>query len=744
VRKNTSQLCRSTLLCSALLISSTLLQAGELQPSNGAANDEFGFSVAVSGTIGLVGARLDDFPGPPSTTNQGAAYVFHNLHTASGTVTQNAFLLASDRASADQFGYSVSLSGNSGLIGAPFDDSPGISNHGSAYLFRNLDTASGTVTQHAKLVASDAAANDRFGISVSISGNIGVVGAYLDDILSNADQGSAYVFTNLDTASGTVNEYAKLVASDGAAGDRFGNSVSVSGTMALIGAYRNDHAAITNRGAAYVFQDLAGTPYQSAKLVASDAAANDEFGISVSLSGNMGLIGAHLDDSPGISNHGSAYLYRNLNTATGTVTQNAKLLASDAAANDRFGYSVSLSGNTGIVGAYLDDVNSNTDQGSAYIFRNLDTVTGTVYESVKIFATNGAAGDRFGISVSLDDDRFIVGASWRDIGSNINQGTAYFGHVRTFTTANLGNDTTATDGLSFEARENWIIGQTTSNNSVTLTSGDTGNVGRVGLVNPTAAQTFIGQNAGSNDNTLHIQSTATLTSNSVQVGTNGNSGNQLRINGTLNLASGASLTVAADNILSGAGTIQGHASNTSNTVIISGSLRPGSGDLGSGIATITRNDGNVTWNGNASSPWVFHLGVAQPTLAQANTGGTRDLLDITNGDFLKGMGSDFIFDFAGTGQPGWYKIVDWTGNTTFLVSDFTATNLHPSITGYSFVIDDGPSSTTALYLYLVPEPHIWWTVLLLFFVVVCIRNNFFAPLIHPFQSKLQAQSCRTK
>ena len=428
MRKNTSQLCRSTLLCSALLISSTLLQAGELQPSNGAANDEFGFSVAVSGTIGLVGARLDDFPGPPSTTNQGAAYVFHNLHTASGTVTQNAFLLASDRASADQFGYSVSLSGNSGLIGAPFDD------------------------------------------------------------------------------------------------------------------------------------------------------------------------------SPGINNHGSAYLYRNLNTATGTVTQNAKLLASEAAANDRFGYSVSLSGNTGIVGAYLDDVNSNTDQGSAYIFCNLDIVTGTVNESVKIFATNGAAGDRFGISVSLDDDRFIVGASWRNIGSNTNQGTAYFGHVRTFTTADLGNDATSTDGLSFEARENWIIGQTTSNNSVTLTSGDTGNVGRVGLVNPTAAQTIIGQNAGSNDNTLHIQSTATLTSNSVQVGTNGNSGNQLRINGTLNLASGASLTVAADNILSGAGTIQGHASNTSNTVIISGSLRPGSGDLGSGIATITRNDGNVTWNGNASLP----------------------------------------------------------------------------------------------------------------------------------------------
>ena len=123
---------------------------------------------------------------------------------------------------------------------------------------------------------------------------------------------------------------------------------------------------------------------------------------------------------------------------------------------------------------------------------------------------------------------------------------------------------------------------------------------------------------------------------------------------------------------------------------------------------------------------MFHLGVAKPTLAQANTGGTGDLLDITNGDFLKGMGSNFIFDFAGTGQPGWYKIVDWTGNTTFLVSDFTATNLHPYITGYWFVIDDGPLSTTALYLYLVPEPHIWWTVLLLFFVVVCVRNNFFA------------------
>jgi hypothetical protein len=240
------------------------------------------------------------------------------------------------------------------------------------------------------------------------------------------------------------------------------------------------------------------------------------------------------------------------------------------------------------------------------------------------------------------------------------------------------------------------------------------------LVNPTTAQTYIGQNAGSSNNTLHVESGATLTSNSINVGNTGNSGNQLRANGTINLSSSAVLDVFAGNILSGAGTIQGHASNTTNNVVISGSLRPGSGAGGSGIGTLTRNNGNVTWNGNASSPWVFELGIAQATLALANTGGTRDLLNITAGNFVKGTGSSFVFDFNGTGSHGWYKLVDWTGTTTFTASDFTATNLHPSVISYYFVVD---AATSALYISVeVPEPQVWAVLSALLGALVVIRQ----------------------
>jgi NAD dependent epimerase/dehydratase family enzyme len=692
------------------------LKAGQMQASDGATNDEFGFGVSVFGSIGLGGARLDDFTGPPSTTNQGSAYIFRNLNTASGTINENAKLVASDGASNDQFGRSVSISSTIGLVGAHLDDTGGTANHGSAYVFRNLDTATGTVNQNAKLVASDAATNDQFGISVSISGTIGLIGAHLDDTGGTTNHGSAYVFRNLDTATGTVNQNAKLVASDAATEDRFGVSVAISGTIGLIGAHLDDTGTFSNNGSAYVFRNLdtiTGTVTENAKLVASDAANNDQFGISVSISGTIGLIGAHLDDTGGTNNHGSAYVFRNLDTVTGTVTQSAKLVASDFAANDQFGFSVSVSGTTGIVGAHLDDIGTNADQGSAYIFRNLDTASGTINQSVKIIASNGATSDRFGVSVSLDGDRFVIGSYFRDVGTNTNQGVAYFGHVRTFTIANLGSDSTSTDGLSFISRENWIIGQTTDNNIVTLTSGDSGNVTHTGT------QVYVGQNSGSDGNTLHIESGATLTSNSINVGASGNSGNQLRANGTISLTSGATLTIADDNILSGAGTIQG----TGSAVVINGSLRPGSGDLGSGISTLTRNNGDVTWNGSSTSAWVFELGAAQPTMAQANTGGTRDLLDITAGNFTKGTGSDFIFDFASTGVVGWYKLVDWTGSTTFVAADFTATNLPTSILSYTFVIDDGGGSTTALYIHLVPEPQVWALLSAVLGALIVIRQR---------------------
>ena len=195
-----------------------------------------------------------------------------------------------------------------------------------------------------------------------------------------------------------------------------------------------------------------GHSLSAQELNASDGAANDRFGESVSLSGNTGLIGARFD---GLF-FGSAYIFRNLDTATGTVNESVKLLASDGAASDRFGDSVSLSGNTGLIGAALDDDNG-SNSGSAYIFRNLDTATGTVNESVKLLASDGAEDDNFGSSVSLDGDRFTVGAGNGD-GISADTGSAYTGTVSSVTTLDFGNTSAIIDGISFQSRTDWIIG----------------------------------------------------------------------------------------------------------------------------------------------------------------------------------------------------------------------------------------------------------------------------------------------
>ncbi len=322
-------------------------QIAKLLASDGAASDNFGQSVSLSGDTAIVGSYLDDDRGADS----GSAYVF----TRSGTTwTQQAKLTASDGAAGDGFGYSVSLSGETVLVGAYLDDDAG-SSSGSAYVF----TRSGsTWSQQAKLTASDGAASDIFGYSVSLSGETVIIGAYQDDDTAS-NSGSAYVFTR---SGSTWSQQAKLTASDGANSAYFGFSVSLSGDTAIVGAYRDD-APASNSGSAYVFTRSGSTWSQQAKLTASDGASDDYFGSSVSISGDIAVVGSYQDDDAGATS-GSAYVF----TRSGsTWTQKAKLTASDGAAGDGFGYSVSLSGETVLVGALRDD-DIGTDSGSAYIF----------------------------------------------------------------------------------------------------------------------------------------------------------------------------------------------------------------------------------------------------------------------------------------------------------------------------------------------------------------------------------------
>ena len=376
-------------------------QLQKVTAADGAAGDSFGVSVSVDGDTAVIGAYADDDKG----TDSGSAYVFTR---SGGTWSQQAKLTAADGAATDYFGLSVALDGDTALIGAQHDDDKG-GNSGSAYVFTR---SGGTWSQQAKLTAADGATSDMFGSRVALDGNTALIGSYSDDD-KGAESGSAYVFTR---SGGTWSQQAKFTASDGAASDWFGYSVSLDGDAALIGS-RNDDDKGVDSGSAYVFTRSGGTWSQQAKLTAADGAAGDYFSFVLSLDGDTVLVGALQDDDKG-SDSGSAYVFTR---SGGTWSQQAKLTASDGAAGDVFGYSVSLDGNTALIGAYQDDDKGN-DSGSAYVFTRSG---GTWGQQAKLTAADGAANDFFGISVSLDGGTALIGA-YQDDDKGTGSGSVYF------------------------------------------------------------------------------------------------------------------------------------------------------------------------------------------------------------------------------------------------------------------------------------------------------------------------------
>ena len=221
-----------------------------------------------------------------------------------------------------------------------------------------------------KITASDGAAGDWFGFSVSISGDYAVVGAYWDDD-NGSSSGSAYVFKRTGTSCA---QEAKLLPSDGAEFDRFGWNVSISGDYAVVGAKWDDDNGFFS-GSAYVFKRTGTIWAQETKLLASDGAADDFFGNSVSISGDYAVVGAIGDDDNG-SWSGSAYVFKRTGTSW---AQEAKLLPSDVAASDNFGHSVSISGDYAVVGARWDDDNG-TDAGSVYLYTGFASAVGVENE----------------------------------------------------------------------------------------------------------------------------------------------------------------------------------------------------------------------------------------------------------------------------------------------------------------------------------------------------------------------------
>jgi len=419
-------------------------QQAYLKASNTGRDDHFGYSVAVSGDTLVVGAYWEQSSatgvngdqGDNLADRSGAAYVF----TRSGeTWSQQAYLKASNTGADDFFGSSVAISGDTIVVGAYYEDSnaTGVNgdqdnndadDSGAVYVF----TRSGeTWSQQAYLKASNTGADDWFGHSVAVSGDMVVVGAFMEDSTatgidgddsdnSASNSGAAYVFTRSGT---TWSQGAYLKASNTELGDVFGDSVAIDSDTVVVGA-SSATGSTENSGAAYVFISSAGVWSQQALLKATNTEGGDEFGTSTAIDGDTIAVGAL-----GYGNTvGAAYVFTR---SGGAWNQEAALTSSNAGDGKRFGLFVGVSGDTVVAGS--DDCslasgvngeqnnNDGSGSGAAFVFVRSG---GEWRQQSYLKASHTGAGDAFGhstiicgycgSSIAISGDTLAVGAMLED------------------------------------------------------------------------------------------------------------------------------------------------------------------------------------------------------------------------------------------------------------------------------------------------------------------------------------------
>jgi len=322
------------------------------------------------------------------------------VHASAGVTNESLSLQVSDAASGDFFGAAVAIDGDFLIAGARADDDFG-SSSGSATVFRR--TAPGVWVQEQKLTASDASGSDQFGWAVDIDGDLAVVNARRDDV-GGTNSGSVYIFRR--SAMGVWSQVDKIGASDPAQNDEFGSSVSISNGTVIVGASNNDDDG-SNSGAVYFFAEESPDDWtQLAKVTAPDAAGGDEFGFGVSIDGDVAAVGAPY--SGGF--FGSVYIYRQ--TMPGVWSFEEEVTTPDARSFGEFGFSVSVSGDTLIVGAPSDD-EKDIQSGVAYIF----TKGMTGWEQAALFTPmNPQSGMFFGESVNIDGGTAVAGGRGGAVG----------------------------------------------------------------------------------------------------------------------------------------------------------------------------------------------------------------------------------------------------------------------------------------------------------------------------------------
>jgi hypothetical protein len=373
---------------------------------------------------------------------------------------QDAKLASSDAQSSDGFGWSLAIAGDTAVVGAIGDNhAPGLpgslgDGEGSAYVLER----SGTVwTQQAKLLPATVSPNDSFfGAAVAIEGDTAFVGAGLYSGPAGQNQaGVVYLYERDQGGPNSWGVVTRIVPSQVAQFDRFGDALGLSGDTLVVGAYLDSHTQPT-AGSAYVFERNQGGPNawgEVTQLIASDAATSDYFGAAVAISGDTVVIGARFDDNQGGINAGSVYVFERDLGGPGAWGQAAKLTASDGAADDQFGgtHSLGIDGDTVVVGAWRDDNIAGVNVGAAYVFQRDQGGPGAWGEVVKLAPSAAADGDRVGFGVAVSNDTAFVGAPNADHSAQTNAGAIYlfdrnqggtnaWGQVARLTASDAGDD----------------------------------------------------------------------------------------------------------------------------------------------------------------------------------------------------------------------------------------------------------------------------------------------------------------
>jgi hypothetical protein len=404
-------------------------------------DDRYGYSVAISGNYAIVGAFQEntDGDGLNSILSAGAAYILFNN---AGNWTQIKKITAPTRAVGDVFGISVSIDGEYAVVGAFHEDQDALENNfvldaGSAYIFKKDQGGTDNWGQVRKIAAPIRADADQFGSSVSISGDYVIVGAFnededADELNTLNDSGSAYLFKMDEGGTDNWGLIKKICAGTRAADDWFGGSVSISGDYAVLGAYREDEDALeantlSASGSAYIFKkDQGGTDNwgQLKKITATIRASNDTFGSSVAIDGGYIIVGAPSEkedafEANALNAAGAAYIFKKDQGGTDNWGQVKKIVPAFRAANDFFSSSVSLSGSYAVVGAVgesedAQEANTLNRAGGAYIFGKSQGGAEAWGQVQKLAASTRGIGDDLGIAVSISGASVIVGAWLED------------------------------------------------------------------------------------------------------------------------------------------------------------------------------------------------------------------------------------------------------------------------------------------------------------------------------------------